>query len=184
MTKHVISVTPKTSAEVCAKLMIENKIGSVLVVNEDGKTVGIITKENLIKHVIAQNAAPETVKAFEIMTSPVITAKPSMTLIQAMQKMFRERIRHLVIADADRKAIGIVTDTDIFRVVPALLLIEQEYLKIVESEKAEGKEDFVSGYCDDCKEFSEYLRFVDGKYLCPNCIPEDYITIEEEESIE
>jgi len=43
MTTNVITVTPDTTALVCAKLMIENKIGSVVVVDHSGKTKGIIT---------------------------------------------------------------------------------------------------------------------------------------------
>lgn len=173
MTKHVISVRPHTSAEVCARLMIENKIGSVVVVDDKEKIVGIITKENLIKHVLAQNASAEIVKAFEVMSSPVITASPSMSVTQAMHKMFKEGIRHLIVTNSEGKLVGICTDTDIFKVVPTLIFLEQEYLKIVEQDQGQTLES-IAGYCDDCKEYSDSLTLVDGKYLCPDCLPEEY----------
>ncbi len=172
MTKHVITVTPHTSVKVCAQLMIENKIGSVIVFNKENTLLGIITKENMIKHVIAESADPEKLKAFEIMTSPVITASPKMPIIKAMEKMFKEGIRHLLIMSPEKKLLGICTDTDLFKVVPELILLEQEYLKFVESEQdmqeEQDNEDF-TGYCDECKEFSDRLRTVNGIYICPRC---------------
>ena len=175
MSKGVISVRPNTTAEVCAKLMIDNRIGSVVVVDTSGKLLGIITKENLIKHVIAQNAAPETVKAFEIMSAPVITVKPKTTLTKAMEKMFKESIRHLVILDELNKIVGICTDTDIFKVVPQLILLEQEYIKFMVEDQETVNNAEVAGYCDDCREYSDSLFYNNGQYLCPSCSQEEVI---------
>lgn len=173
MTKQVISITPQTSAEVCAKLMIEHSIGSVVVVDEDGVTIGIITKENLIRHVIAKKAIAEQIKASEIMSYPVITIDKKLTLTEAMEKMFKKSIRHLVITDSDGKVKGICTDTDIFKVVPQLIFLEQEYIKlirerdVVENDK-ENTNKF-AGYCDDCRVYSDELIYIDGIYACPTC---------------
>ena len=173
MTKNVVTVTKKTAADVCAKEMIKNKIGSVVVVDEKGKTAGIITKENLIKHVLAEDANPKTITAGEIMSSPLITASPTLSIIQAMQTMFKDGIRHLVITGSDGKVQGICTDTDIFKVVPQLILLEQEYLRFIGEDKdSEMKEDF-AGYCDDCREYSDKLIFTKGLYTCPNCAQEE-----------
>jgi CBS domain-containing protein len=173
MTKKVITVTKTTSTDVCAKLMIENKIGSVVVLDEKGKTAGIITKENLIKHVLAKDANPKTVTAGDVMSSPLITASPTLSIIQAMQSMFKDGIRHLVVTGSDGKVQGICTDTDIFKVVPQLILLEQEYLRFMsEDQESELKEDF-AGYCDDCREYSDKLIFAKGIYMCPNCAPEE-----------
>ncbi|MCG3216165.1 MAG: CBS domain-containing protein [Candidatus Heimdallarchaeota archaeon] len=171
MTKNVVTVKPEMSAEICAKLMIKNKIGSVVVVEKSGKSVGIITKENLIKHVIAENASAVNVYATDVMSKPLLTASPSLTIIQAMQTMFKEGIRHLVITGNEGKLLGICTDTDIFKVVPQLILLEQEYLRVMgEEQKQEELGDF-AGYCDDCREYSDKLLFSQGLYKCPNCAP-------------
>ncbi len=175
MSKQVITVLPSTSADVCAKLMIENKIGSLVVVDDSEKILGIITKENLIKYVIAQNAPAEKVKAFEMMTTPVITALQSLKLVEAVQKMFKEGIRHLAITDAENRLIGMCTDTDVFKVIPQIMFLEQEYLKFVNREETTTKKvEEVSGYCDSCEEFSEELIQNDDLYICPNCLPEGY----------
>ena len=179
MSKNVITVTPKTSTEVCAKLLIENRIGSVVVVDNGEKNVGIITKENLIKHVIAKNKRADSVTAEEAMTSPLITASPSLTIIQAMQTMFKEGIRHLVITNSEGKVVGMCTDTDVFKVVPQLILLEQEYLKLMAEDLEEDVGADLAGYCDDCKEYSDKLIFGRSLYLCSNCAPEELIEINE-----
>ena len=176
MTKNVFTVTPETSAEVCAKLMIEHRIGSVVVVDSEGKSIGIITKENLVRHVLAVNKKADTVTAEEVMSSPLITASPSLTIIQAMQTMFKDGIRHLVILSNEGKLLGICTDTDVFKVIPQLILLEQEYLKVMGENKDEPDEhEDIAGYCDDCREYSEKLIYFKGQYLCEDCAPEELI---------
>ncbi|MHA1590869.1 MAG: CBS domain-containing protein [Candidatus Heimdallarchaeaceae archaeon] len=170
MTTKVISISLETSAEVCAKLMVENNIGSIVVLDQNNKALGIITKENLIKNVIAANADASTVLALDVMTSPVITAPQTMTIIQAMQLMSKQGIRHLVILKKGKVA-GMCSDTDIFKVVPQLIMLEQEYLNVLgESQVTEELPD-LAGYCDDCKEFREILIFHQGLYICHNCAP-------------
>lgn len=176
MTKNVFTVLPETSTEECAKLMINHKIGSVVVVDSEDKPIGMITKENLIKHVLARNKKADEVIAKQVMSFPLITASPSLTVIEAMQTMFKEGIRHLLILGADGKLLGICTDTDIFKVVPQLILLEQEYLRVMGEDKAEDSgEKEIAGYCDDCKEYSENLTFSRGLYLCDNCASEEMI---------
>lgn len=176
MTKNVFTVLPNTSAEICAKLMIENRIGSVVVVNSDGKSIGIITKENLIKHVLAENKKADEVTAEEAMSSPLITASPSLTIVQAMQTMFKDNIRHLIIVGKGGNLLGMCSDTDVFKVVPQLILLEQEYLKVMKTDIPDPKDkEDIAGYCDDCREYSESLLISKGQYLCKRCAPEELI---------
>lgn len=49
----------------------------------------------------------------EMMTATLITAPPSMPIIDARNLMLKERIRHLPVMDPDGRLLGIVTDRDI-----------------------------------------------------------------------
>ncbi len=49
----------------------------------------------------------------ELMTGAVITAPPSMPIVDARSLMLKERIRHLPVTDVDGRLLGIVTDRDI-----------------------------------------------------------------------
>lgn len=170
MTTEVISISLETSAEVCAKLMVENNIGSIVVLDQNNKALGIITKENLIKNVIAANADASTILALDLMTSPVITAPQTMTIIQAMQLMSKQGIKHLVILK-EGKVAGMCSDTDIFKVVPQLIMLEQEYLNVLGEPQITEELPDLAGYCDDCKEFRETLIFHQGLYICHSCAP-------------
>jgi len=52
-------------------------------------------------------------KVGELMTSTVITASPDTAILDARQLMLKERIRHLLVTEADGSLVGIVTDRDI-----------------------------------------------------------------------
>jgi acetoin utilization protein AcuB len=52
-------------------------------------------------------------KVGELMTSTVITASPDTAILDARQLMLKERIRHLLVIEADGSLVGIVTDRDI-----------------------------------------------------------------------
>ena len=52
-------------------------------------------------------------KVAELMTSTVITARPDTAILDARQLMLKERIRHLLVTEADGRLVGIVTDRDI-----------------------------------------------------------------------
>lgn len=52
-------------------------------------------------------------KVKELMTSTVITASPDTAILDARQLMLKERIRHLLVTEADGGLVGIVTDRDI-----------------------------------------------------------------------
>lgn len=49
----------------------------------------------------------------ELMTGAVITAPPSMPILDARNLMLKERIRHLPVTDAEGRLLGIITDRDI-----------------------------------------------------------------------
>jgi acetoin utilization protein AcuB len=49
----------------------------------------------------------------ELMTKALITVRPELPILEARERMARERIRHLLVTDAGGALAGIVTDRDI-----------------------------------------------------------------------
>jgi CBS domain-containing protein len=58
----------------------------------------------------------------ELMTGAVITAPPWTPILEARSLMMKERIRHLPVAAADGRLLGIITDRDIRLIASALLV--------------------------------------------------------------
>ncbi len=113
MTRNVIGVDQETKIDKIINIMGEKNIGSVIIL-EKQKPIGIITIRQLLQ--IAEKCIPPTsVKAGDIMSSPVITVKPETNLRQASILMLQKGIKKLIVED-NGKLIGLLTTTDIERV--------------------------------------------------------------------
>jgi CBS domain-containing protein len=124
--KKIVSCFASTTAKEVAEIMIFNNVGAVLV-TENLLPIGIITDKDLrIK--IATGAFPITASATEIMTSPVVTYRPKMTITQAQMAMMRSNLSHLCLTKdgtPNSKAVGILSKHDLMVSVgnnPAVLL--------------------------------------------------------------
>jgi CBS domain-containing protein len=62
----------------------------------------------------------------DVMTSPVKTCKPSWSLVKAAKFMLRKRLRHIAVTTEDRKMLGIVSMSDLMRVMLAEDLASKE----------------------------------------------------------
>lgn len=125
MSQEVISVTPKTSIARATITMNEHFIRRLPVVNE-GKLVGIVTKGDLRE---AQPSDATSLTIWElnylladltvdkIMTRDVLTIHPDAPLIDAAEIMLNEKISGLPVVDEHRHLIGIISESDIFRMV-------------------------------------------------------------------
>lgn len=83
MTANPIRVSRETSAAEIAHLMETEKVGSVLVVNENDELLGIITERMLVLKVVANNRFPSEVQAEEIMWESAVSVPPDMDITKA-----------------------------------------------------------------------------------------------------
>ena len=164
MTKGVVTVEPDTSVQEVAKLMKELGIGSVIVL---GESPGIITKSDLVRDIVAEGRDPKTVKAKDIMKTPLRAIPPDIDIEEAMKTMRDLNIKRVVVMKKG-KIVGILSERDIIRIEPAL----SEIIKFraeIENPPYFPEEQSLSGECELCGSYSDDLRFVNGKYLCENC---------------
>ncbi len=169
MSSPVVTTDAEAPSNKIANLMNENKFGCVIVANENGKPLGIITERDLVIRVLAKNLKPEGVKAKQVMTSPLATIDPDATISDAARMMSRLDIRRLgVIYKGD--LIGLISSKDILGVMPELIEIMQERTRIMGSEETvETEESPQSGYCDRCGVYSENLKDKNGQNVCEDC---------------
>jgi len=172
MTRHVISVGPETTLAAIAKVMIDNDIGCVLVM-EENKPIGIITERDIVK-AVSQKQNPLKVKAKDIMSSPLITITPDATISEASRKMAKHKIERLPVM-LGNKLVGIITTRDIIKVSPEADEIIKEYIKIRlgEYEAEAGRAETLEGICELCGNYSDNLKEVNGRLLCEECREEE-----------
>jgi CBS domain-containing protein len=115
MTSPVIVVDPDTSVSHALTLMRRRKIHSLVVdITEDNLTYGIITATDIRDKIIAEGRSPADTHVRDIMTAPVVTARPDWTLRQCSIKMQERNIHHMPVADSEGMLVGMISATDIF----------------------------------------------------------------------
>jgi CBS domain-containing protein len=127
MTKEVVVVSPKTTVPDAHRLMTENGIRRLPVMDGD-KLVGIVTRgdvrgaepsEATTLSIWELNYLLARLKLSEIMTRKPVTISPNATVGEAAQVMLDNKISGLPVVDGNRKLVGIITESDIFRLVAA-----------------------------------------------------------------
>jgi CBS domain-containing protein len=111
MTPGVVTAAPEASAVSVARLMRDNRVGSVVVVDPAGSPVAMVTDRDLAVRVFAEGIDGET-SVGDHASRPLICGEPEMELDEAAALMVQHRVRRLPIVDAGRLA-GIVTLDDI-----------------------------------------------------------------------
>jgi len=111
MTAGVVTATADASALEVARLMRDNGVGSVVIVDSGGSPAAMITDRDLAVRVLADDSDP-TEAVGERVSAPLITGEPEMSLDEAAALMVQHRIRRLPVVDGDQLA-GIVTLDDI-----------------------------------------------------------------------
>jgi CBS domain-containing protein len=107
------------------KLMLKNKIGSVVLVNKDKRPVGIVTERDVLRTASTTRRKLAEIKVKEIMSSPVTTVRPFDSVDTAAEAMARKKIKRLVVVEQDGSMAGIVSLTDITRRLAKILADEQ-----------------------------------------------------------
>jgi CBS domain-containing protein len=127
MSKDVRVVRPDTLVKEVVATMNKFDIGSIVVVQSD-RPVGIITERDILQRIVEPCLAPETLRAREVMSSPVVTISDTASIDEAARIMARKRIKRLLVMD-NEKLIGILTFTDIVTQVPNMLGILEELVR-------------------------------------------------------
>jgi IMP dehydrogenase len=106
--RNVVSVSPETSVSDVERLMVEHGIGGVPVLEHE-KIVGIVSRRDV--RAIASRRGSESVKA--IMTRQPITAGEDISMEQALETMYTNKVERLPVVDKAGHLIGIITMQDI-----------------------------------------------------------------------
>jgi CBS domain-containing protein len=109
----VVRVTQETSIRRTMEIMVQAKVGSVVVANAEDRPIGIFTQTDALRRVVIPNY-PTTAPIEEVMTTAPATITAHATAYDAMLTMATHGIRHLVIVDSEDRLIGVVSERDLF----------------------------------------------------------------------
>jgi PAS domain S-box-containing protein len=148
MITYVIYADSSTSVSQIANLMLEQRVSSVVIVEEKDNgllPIGIITEGDIVQY-LALELALATTPVHLVMSFPVATISPVETLWTVRELMQERMINHLVVINTDGTMEGIISQSDllntlqpteIYKLVSTLetkmSLLEQEKLDLLQS---------------------------------------------------
>jgi CBS domain-containing protein len=122
------SIEPAATVYSALQLMAEKQIGALLV-QAEGKLVGIFSERDYARKVILHGKSSAETQVSEIMTPDVVTVRPEQTIADCMALMTEKRFRHLPVVEGDQ-ILGVISIGD---VVKAIISDQQFVIKQLES---------------------------------------------------
>lgn len=118
---HVCSVSPDATVYEALKVMADNNVGALLVLNQ-GVLVGIFSERDYARKVALRGKSSKDTRVEEIMTEKVDCISPSQSVHECMGLMTQKHIRHLPVMENNRLA-GVISIGDVVKAV----ISEQEF---------------------------------------------------------
>jgi CBS domain-containing protein len=135
-TRSVSIAFRRTPLNGVARLMRENHVGCLVVVDEVGGlriVAGILTDRDIVTRVLAADLDPRILCAEDVMSTDLVTARESDSIIDLMRAMRRKGVRRVPVTGSQGELIGIATLDDLLDV------LSEELGLLVSAIDSEGK---------------------------------------------
>lgn len=110
-----ITLRPEATVDEAITKMVSNRRAGVLVVDKDGRLVGIFTERDVLTRVVGQGREPRATRLAEVMTPEPESLSPEDRICYAINRMNNAGYRTVPIVDADRRPIGVATVNDVIK---------------------------------------------------------------------
>ena len=109
---RVVTLTTEGTIAQAAKVMIQERIGGVVVCDGDGKLRGVLSERDIVQGLATYGEKILPMKIGELMQKPIVTTNPGDTLLKVMALMTDRRVRHLPVVDEEGHLHGIISIGD------------------------------------------------------------------------
>ena len=115
MTPSVVTIHPDDPVTDAARAMLDAGIGSLVIVGEDNRPEGILTRTDFVALATDENAVTgsEVPSVRSLMETNILSVRPEDSLEDAVETMSDHGIHHLPVVNDDEEVVGIVTTTDL-----------------------------------------------------------------------
>ena len=125
MTRGIMTIKKDAAVAEAMKTMVDRRVTSLVVEKDfDSDVYGIITRKDIVNKVIAYGKDLKKTKVSDIMTEPLITISPDMSIENIARLMAKTDIRRFPVMEGN-KIIGMVSNSDILKAI-ALEELENE----------------------------------------------------------
>lgn len=112
-TKTVEVAGPKDTVQNAAVRMVEREIGTLVVVDDLRRPLGIVTDRDLMARCLAPGRDGRRTRLADVMSNPVVWIHESAASSQALEEMTRLRVRRLPVIDDGQRLVGILALDDL-----------------------------------------------------------------------
>lgn len=123
--RDVVTVSSATTVREAVHCMRKNKIGALMIADDQKAPIGIFTERDLMLRVVGEGVDPDTAIITDYMTKELFSVSPERTVSDAAHEVQARHIRHLPIV-RDGKLIGLLSLRDLLR---ELLLVKKAEVK-------------------------------------------------------
>ena len=113
MLSHVYKCRETDTAGKCARIMRDEKIGFVPIVDKDDKLVGVITDRDLVVRLLASSQSSLTSVGKVMTVGELVTCRPDEDLRALEARMSKLKKSRALVTDAEGKCVGVVSLSDI-----------------------------------------------------------------------
>ena len=112
MTRDPKSVAPSTTVAEAAKMMRDEDVGALPVV-ENGKLTGMVTDRDIAVRTVAEGKDPQSTKVADVCSGDLVTIDPHQDLDEALRLMAHHQVRRLPVVEEDGRLVGVVAQADV-----------------------------------------------------------------------
>lgn len=113
----VFSIRDDTTVHDAARYLRERQVRSVGVLDAAGGLVGVVSQSDVSDKVAAENKCPAWMRVAEIMSTALVTVTPDRSVADCLRLMEQNGIYHLLVMDANGAYRGMLSVTDLLRVI-------------------------------------------------------------------
>ncbi len=165
MTDGVIAIEKDRNIVDAARKLRKEDIRGLVVV-DNGEAVGVVVCRDIVYQVVGSQKNPTETNIEEIMSTDLIVAEEDELLNDVAMAMAQNDISRVPVVRGEM-LVGIVTQSDILRAWPGFAEIIGEELEM--SQQNINRNEETEGVCEECENYSEELKEVNGLMLCPEC---------------
>ncbi|MDT7866581.1 MAG: CBS domain-containing protein [Desulfurococcales archaeon] len=116
-----VTVGVGVSVRDVVRVMYENSIGSIVIVDDVGRPIGIFTERDLLR-LVAQGASLDS-PVDSVMSRDLVVVKGVEGVVRAAMLMSEHRIRHLPVVDDEGKLVGVISVRDVVDALRGILAV-------------------------------------------------------------
>ena len=115
--RSVQVASPEETVRAVTARMADAGVGTVVVLGEDRKPVGILTDRDIALRCVAQRRDPDTTEVASVMSVPVTCVHESTPIETALARMAGVHARRLAVVDDDERLVGILALDDVLELL-------------------------------------------------------------------